>query len=565
MMNTIAPLRRGLTVPVMAAALALSGACASPPRQLAEQPVEEYVPDANYHLLMAEIALQRKAYLTTAQEYLNAAGLSPDPALAQRATEFSYEYGFDAIALAGARRWLALSRESELANEYAARLYLRRNQLDRALEHWRASLGSADLSTEEYLRVGADMAEEQNPAGATRLLIWLVNERPAEPGLRMALAHAALRSGDYELSLASAQQANETDSEWLQPMLIIPKALLSLGREYEAFGYLDTVLGEQPSAALELEYVRLLSAAGRDEEAIRRLVGLGRSHGVQADLVRMHGLIALSTGDLVAAEEDFQQLLSGGTHVYESYFTLGRIAMARQEYRRAIGYFERIRGGGYLVDAQLAISLAYERLGNDEAALAHLRSFAEEYPRLAVDVMTSEAQLLYRMGQVDDALARYAQVTQLKPGRAGLLLEYGAMLDLAGRYDAAIVQMERAVELAPTDSNALNTLGYTLTNRTRRHAEAYRLIRMALELEPDSAPILDSMGWVLYRLGRVDEARSYLELALSKLEDPELIAHLGEVLWVSEERDRAIALWDRGLAAYPDSQPLIETRERLLP
>ncbi len=565
MTQSLAALRRALSALAIISALALLGACASSPRQPAEPEVEEYVPDANYHLLMAEIALQRKAHVVTAQEYLNAAELSSDPELAQRATEFAYEYGFDAIALAGARRWLVLVPDGPLANEYAARLYLRRNRLDSALEHWRASLGPGDLTNDEYLRVGADMAEEENPAGATRLLIWLVNERPAEPGLRMALAYAALRSGDYELSLASAQRVAETDPEWLQPMLIIPKAMLSLGREYEAFDYLDTVLAEQSSSVLELEYVRLLSAVGRNEEAVRRLVDLGKQYGAQAELVRMHGLIAFSSGDLDAAEEDFQQLLSTGGRVYESYFTLGRIAMAREEPRRAIGYFERIRGGDYLVSAQLAISLAYERLGNDAAALAQLRAFAEEYPRFAFDVVTAEAQLLYRMGRVDDALARYAQVTKLKPGRPELLLEYGAMLDLVGRYDEALTQMERAVELAPTDSNALNTLGYTLTNRTRRHREAYRLIRMALELEPDSAPIIDSMGWVLYRLGRVDEARSYLELALSKLEDPELIAHLGEVLWVSDERDRAIALWDRGLDAYPDSQPLIETRQRFLP
>jgi len=103
-----------------------------------------------------------------------------------------------------------------------------------------------------------------------------------------------------------------------------------------------------------------------------------------------------------------------------------------------------------------------------------------------------------------------------------------------------------------------------LTNRTRRHDEAYRLIRLALELDPGSAPVIDSMGWVLYRKGRLDEARSYLELALSQLEDPEIMAHLGEVLWVSDERERALAIWDKGLVDYPDSQPLIETRLRFV-
>lgn len=563
MSDPIAALRR--CMPRCATILAvLLSACAPAAQQPATEPVEEYLPDASYNLLMAEIALQRKAYLVTAQEYLNAAERSEDPALAQRATEFAYEYGYDILALGGATRWLELQADSELAHEYAGRLYLRRNQLDRALLHWRASLGPDPLSSDEYLRVGADMSEEENSTGATRLLIQLVNEMPAEPGLRMALAYAALRSGAFELALVSAQQVEAANGDWIQPQLMIPKALLSLGREYEAFAYLDTSLDARASSTLELEYVRLLSAAGRDEDAMRRLLDLGKAYGAQPELVRMHGTIAFAAGDLQAAEQDFEQLLSGGNNVYESYFTLGRIALTREEFGRAIGYFGRIRGGALLVRAQLAISLAYERLGNDEAALEQLETFARDYPRYAFEVVTSEAQLLYRMGRVDDALARYETTSRLRPDQPALLLEYGAMLDLAGRYDDALKLMERAAEVAPTDPAVLNTLGYTLTNRTGRHDEAYRLIRQALELDPDSAPVIDSMGWVLYRQGRLDEARSYLELALAKMEDPELIAHLGEVLWASDERERALALWDRALIDFPDSQPLIETRQRFM-
>lgn len=565
MSHPFAALRRSLPCCSLILALVLVAGCASLPSEQPDAPADDYVPDANYYLLMAEIALQRKAYLVSAREYLNAAQQSADPELAQRATEFAYEYGYDGLALAAARRWLELQPDDLLANEYAARLYLRRNQIDSALFHWRASLGTAELSDEEYLRIGADMADEDNPAGATRILSRLSNERPSEPGLRMALAYAALRSGAYELSLASARAAEIAMPDWIQPQLVIPKALLSMGREYEAFSYLDAILEENASSTLELEYVRLLSAVGRDEDAMRKLIELGKFYGAQPELVRLHGLLAYSAGDLKAAEQDFEQLLSEGDHVYESYFTLGRIAMSREEYGRAISYFGRVRGGGYLVRAQLAISLAHERTGNDEVALEHLRSFAAYYPRYAFDIVGSEAQLLYRMGRIDEALARYETVARLRPDQLGPMLEYAAMLEVTGRLDDALAVMKRAVEIAPMDANALNVLGYTLTNRTRQHDEAYRLIRLALELDPDNAPIMDSMGWVLFRMGRLDEARSYLELALSKMDDPEMIAHLGEVLWVADERDGAVALWDRGLSDYPYSQPLIETRQRLAP
>jgi len=543
----------------------LAAGCTSSLQQPPDSAVDDYFPGASYSLLMAEIAMQRRAWLVTAREYLNAAEQSTDPELARRATEFADEFGYDVFALGAVRRWLELEPDRLLAHEYAGRLYLRRNELDKALIHWSASLGDVGLSDEEYLRVAVDMTEEGYSAGATWLLIRLVNEDPDAVGLRMGLAYAALQSGIWELALAEAQRIAFERPDWIQPQLVIAKALLSMEREYEAFAYLDAALEARDSSTLELEYVRLLSAIDRNADAMRRLVELGKTYGAQPELVRLHAQIAFAAGDLVAATKDYEQLLASGVHIYESYFTLGRLALAEGDCDQAIVHFDRVLGGGYLMQAQLGIASCYERFGNAEAALEQLRSFADKHPRLALDIAPAEAQLLFRSGRVDEALAHYETVSRLQPDRYDLMLEYGSMLDLAGRSDEALAIMRRAVAIAPTDANALNTLGYTLTNRTRRHDEAYRLIRLAFELDPSSAPIIDSMGWVLYRRGFVDEARSYLELALTRLEDPEVIAHLGEVLWVSDERERALALWDNGLSNFPDSQPLLETRGRFMP
>ena len=188
---------------------------------------------------------------------------------------------------------------------------------------------------------------------------------------------------------------------------------------------------------------------------------------------------------------------------------------------------------------------------------------ARQYPRLAADVVGAPGELLYRMGRVDAALATYVEALRFRPADLSLLLAYGTMLDLDGRVDEALVPMRQAAKIAPLNSEALNTLGYTLANHTDSYTEAYRFIRAAVELNPDSPAIIDSLGWVLYRLGRLEESRIHLERALQELDDPELIAHLGEVLWVSGERDLAMALWDRGLADYPDSQPLIAAWQRL--
>jgi len=537
--------------------------CAS--KSTREPAVVEYIPDASYYLLMAEIALQRKEYLTAAEEYLNAAGQSTDPALASRSTEFAFEYGFDAFAMSSARRWLELDPESPLANEYAGLLHLRRNNVDRALHHWRLALGPVGERTDQdYLDLGRDLVDADNDAGATTLLIRLTVEVPEPAGLRLALAQVALRSGAYELALASANKAAAHDAEWLQPQIVIAWALLSMDAKYEAIDHMAELRERSPTFGVEAEYVQLLSGAGRSEDAMTELAELFTKYGVQPDLVRLHGLISLTAGDLDAATRDFERLASQGGDIYESVFYLAQIASTRGDHRQVIELLSRISGGPYLLPAQFRIGRAYAELDEHQSGLDHLDTFAADYPRHAVDILEARAQLLHDMGREDEAVRTYEAMLQFRPDRVDLLLSKALLLDQVGRLDEAIEVMERAVELAPDNPAALNSLGYTRANRNRRIKEGYRLIRLALELDPDSPAVIDSMGWALFRMGRVDEARSYLEQAHSMLDDPELVAHLGEVLWVTGERDRATELWDRSIAEYPDSQPLLEVRARLL-
>jgi tetratricopeptide (TPR) repeat protein len=529
-------------------------------------PGVNYIPDASYYLMMAEIALQEKQYLTVAQEYLNATQQSSDPELASRSTQFAFEYGYDSFALNSVQRWLALEPDNPTAHEYAGRLYLRRNDIDQALYHWRQSIGPGDdHSDAQYLALGANLAEEDNAAGATRVLIALSIEAPGSAGLRLALAQSALRSGAYDLALHSARKAAQSDAEWLPPQFVIAQALLSSGAEAEAMQHMQEIVERSPSLLVELEYVRMLSAAGRLANANQELQRVAKKYGGQPEIARMHGLLSLIGGDLDSAERVFSQLLASSSHVYESYFYLGRIASLRQNYREAIKFFSRISGGDRLVPAQLGISQAYFQLGEPQTGLAHLEAFVENYPHHTFDIVMTRTSLLHAMERDAEALEIYADALLYKPDSVDLLIAKATLLDQMNRVDEALEVMEYAVAVAPMNANALNTLGYTLTNKTNRHTEAYRHIRIALELDPYSPAVIDSMGWVLYRQGRLEESRSYLEQAYSMLDDPELVAHLGEVWWVTGEQDRARELWDLSLKSNPDSKPLLDVRTKYLP
>ncbi len=550
-------LLRQLCVLVVVASLV---ACSGSPRQTA--PESTYIPDASYYLLMAEIALQREAYLTTAEQYLNATVLSPDPELARRTTEFSAEYGYETFALSGAQRWLELAPDDPDAHRIAGRLYLRRYDTGRAYGHFRVLFDDA-TDDRDFLALGQSLATLENTAGVTAIFKRLALDYPESAGLQLALARAAMRSGDYDLALLAVGKADATQTNSLELPLIVAQALMAQGRDVEALAKIDSLRGEPASIAVELEYVRLLSAVGRIDQANEQMRALGKTYGVQPDFVRIHALMNLAAGDLDMAARDFKALLAAGKNVYECFYYLGRIAVIRGDYRGGIDYFERVRSGAYLLPAQISGAMAHQQLDEWQVALDKLQAFSADYPRQALAVSPTRAQVLFDMGETSQALAVFDELLSYQPDSVEVLLAYGAMLDLAGDLKQSLVVMRRAAAVAPLDANVLNTLGYTLANRTRHRAEAYRLIRLALELEPESAAIIDSMGWVLYRLGRLEEARSYLEQAHALMDDPEIVAHLGQVLWATGEADRARELLDQSLVDYPDNELLVETRARL--
>jgi len=545
-----------------ALAAVLLASCAGEPRAAGP---ESYPAGPEYHVLMAEIAVERKDYRAAAQEYLTAAEQSSDERVARRATEFAFAVGLDAFALRSALRWVQLEPYDPVPNEVLARLNLRRCRLDAALEAAERALGASEpRRDQDYLALASDLGEEDNALYVTRLLARLAAQDPLAPGLQLALGTAALRSGDTTLALGAASAALADDPEWPEARVLRARALLAAGASDSALEEIETLAREQPGLGVGLERARLTSVAGDVPSAAAQLDELEREYEAQPEITRMRGFVALAGDDLDGAWDAFNRLLKDGYSVYEMLYFLGQIAAEREGPEAAIRLYRRVKAGDYLVPARLAMAAAYRDLGEPDTALAELEQFAEEQPRQAFEITAFQAEFLQALGRYEEALEAFDAALVYRPESPSLLLGRGTVLDSLGRSGAAIRELRRAARIAPDDAAVLNALGYTLANRTRRINEADPLVRLAFELAPGSPAIMDSMGWVRYRQGRLEEARSYLEEAYGLFPDPEVAAHLGEVLWKLGERDRAREIWTAALAESPASGPLNETLERFL-
>jgi tetratricopeptide (TPR) repeat protein len=281
--------------------------------------------------------------------------------------------------------------------------------------------------------------------------------------------------------------------------------------------------------------------------------------------LRAMGYLDYFAGDLESARRHFMALLGTGRHTNDALFYLGSIADAEGDIEEAARLYSRVNGGENLVSAQVRLALVMYRMGRPELAVDHLEEFAEMQPEAALELGVAQAELLTRMDETERALEVYERLVERYPESDQLLYSRALLFERLDRVDDAVADLRRIAGRNPQDAAALNALGYTLADRTESHQEAYDLIRRANELDPDNAAIIDSMGWVLYRLGQDEEALPWLERAWSLQRDPEVAAHLGEVLWSMGRQDAARDIWTEAIVEFPGSDVLLETMGRLDP
>lgn len=556
--------------PLVPIVLALLAACAAPapapeavdPHAVAPDPGQPGEP--GYHLLMAEIAMQQDRPALAATEYLRASRASEDPELAERAARVTAAYGTAEEALAAARRWVVLAPEAAVARRFLARAYLQSDQPQKAIPELARLRAAADDASHPFLALLplATAAEDREAARAAMAAV--VADYPEDASGAYAHAYLALRAGDAALAEAEAARALQLAPDWRKAVVLRARAMAAEGHIEAALAWLAG-RPESASRELQLERALLLMTAERDDEARRLLEGILATAPADADALRALGYLEYFAGRVEAARETFMALLASGRHTDDAAFYLGGLAEQTGELAEAARLYAGVTGGEHLVTAQVRLALLMFRMGRPELAVRHLQVFAQSHPEAAVELGIARAELLQRLGQPEEALAAFDALLRRYPDRLSLLYSRGMLRLRVEDTESALADFERMVALRPDDPTALNALGFTLADLTDRHDEAFALIRRALHLEPDSPAVLDSMGWVLFRLGRAPEGLPYIRRAWELQRDPEIAAHLGELLWSLGRIDEARDVWLEAIVDFPDSRILLDTMGRLDP
>jgi tetratricopeptide (TPR) repeat protein len=522
--------------------------------------------DASAHILQAEMALERKEYLAAATEYRKAAELSDSVELARKATRLGFTYRFNDEALLAAKRWVELDRQSEEARAFLGQLYFRVDDLRNARRQFeRLIKDDPEDPAKRLLSLIGYLSDEGKPERADKLMRSLAKPFKDSAMAHYAVAIMALQAGDSEYAKERATEAMRLEPDYVRPKLLFARALMYEGKQEEAIEYLAHLIGDSPhpDADARMELALMYMLTGRDDDALSQVNQVLLDQGGRRDALRLMAIINFRLERLDAAWDDFQDLLASGEYRMDALYYLARIADYREQYERAVRLYREVRYGSNTIFSQRrASALLAHQLGDVEGAFELIDSFAEESPSNSVEMVAVKAQLLVSLDRYDEGLALYDKAIEFRPDSENLLLGRAELLLRIGRLDDAIAEYRKTVARWPESSMSLNALGYTLADRTQNFAEAESLIRQALAIDPKSPAIIDSLGWVLYKLGRPEEGLVELQRAYDRLDDPEVASHIVAVLVELDRRDEALLLLQSAEKKFSDNELLKSVRER---
>jgi len=528
-----------------------------------DYPVRPFPTQTLSALLAAEIAGVRGDVGFALAQYREQARSTGDPGVIARAAQIAQYAGDEAAATELANQWVALESDNPQARELLVVGLLRAGRAADALPHAVFLLRQGD--GQAFRQVTAAAARQ--PAEERRKLLAayqeLLREAPDDAEVLFGNALLLWEEQRVDEARALAERAVRARPEEPARHLLYAQLLDESGLPGEALDHLERALREHAGdTSFSRAYVRLLFARNDVALALARLVPLVERYPDDPALRFGLALAYRESGQVTRAREQFERLIEDPEIGDDACFHLAQALEAAGDVPGAVALYRRVQKSYWLpATARLAGLLADS--GDLPAARRHLDEARAQRAEDAVALYQVEAELLMRAAAYTEARELLTQGLVHHPGSVELLYARSLAHEKLGDIAAVEADLRAILAIDAENASALNALGYSLANHTDRFDEAQALIEKALVLEPDDAAIIDSLGWVLYRRGEHQRALAELQRAAALLPDPEVAAHLGEVLWVMGERERARSIWGEALKQFPEDRLIRETMHRL--
>ncbi|KVZ95867.1 tetratricopeptide repeat protein [Burkholderia ubonensis] len=523
-----------------------------------------------YQVLAAEVALQRNQPAPAFQTYLALARDTRDPRMAQRATEIALAAQSPADALSAANLWRQYAPDSNRASQVdAALLVLAGKPADAqpmlARELARATgdtRGPAILALQALLARGADRV------GGLAVLRDMLKNDMNRPEAQLAIARQQLAVDDKDGAAQSLQQALQIRPDYLPAALMLSQ----MGPAERAAGIasFEKYVQQNPkSRDARLALSQLYLADERLDDAQKQFETMRKLDSKDPTPLMALALIKIQQKKLDDATAYLKQYVQLGAKqpnadVGQGYIYLAQIAIDQGNDATASQWLDKVdQTSQHYLPAQITRAQLLQKQGKTDEARKVLDNLPVNDPRDAAVIARTDASILFTAKRYGEAEMRLSRAVADFPDDPDLRYDYAMAAEKTGHYTTMEQQLRELIRTQPDNPQAYNALGYSLADRNQRLPEASKLIEKANALAPNDAYIMDSLGWVKFRMGDTAGATKVLRRAYDLQPNAEIGAHLGEVLWKSGAQEEARTAWRAAQKLEPDNDTLVQTLKRL--
>jgi tetratricopeptide (TPR) repeat protein len=524
-----------------------------------------YPTDAVFDFLIAEVLLQRGDVDGALKIFNRLAREMQDPLIARRAVETAIRARAFGPALDSATLLLELDPDNSLGREIMAALLANEGDLGRARDRLATILEKDSSRIPVLMQLSHLFSKFPN-----KLEVLEATRALAKPYDHLAEAHyalgvAALVAGKADVALEESDIALERKPAWEYGAVLKAQALRKTSPEGVIPFYREFVQRHEDATEVRMQLGRELAAERKLAEAREQFREAEKRMKSDPQPAYAIGLLSLQLEDFTDAQQAFTRALKGNYREPAAvYLGLGQAAEGLKKFDEAIDWYKRVESGDW-VRAQLKIATLIARQQGLAAGREYLQRIDVRSPDDRIQVIQVEAQLLRDAKAWSETFTMLEKAVEEYPDSFELRYDYAMAAERMDKLDILEKQLRRVMEMKPDYAHAYNALGYTLADKTDRLSEAKDLIEKALKLSPEDPFILDSLGWVYYRLGQTQEALKHLHVAYGARPDPEIAAHLGEVLWKAGQRDEAQKVWQAALTDNPGHETLLAVMQKYRP
>ncbi len=545
---------------------------AVPSEPKAEDPLPEVElsEELLFKLLSSEIAFQRGDWQTAYVTLMSVAQQTRDPRVARRAAEIALSAKQADESLSAVRLWRELAPNSDEATQYYLSFVILSDNLAEARPILEERMKEARPQTRGLLAFQMQrlLARAKDKAEAFALLEEVLAPYLDLPEAHLALAQGAFAKGDTERARQESEFALKAkpDSE----LAILALAQVTPDKA-ESTRLLSSFLSTYPKARdVRMAFARMLVEEKQYGKARREFETLLKNQPDDLTSLYALGVLNVQTKDLKAAEKYLKTYLDvleakpdDERDPNQALLLLAQIAEERNDTDGALKWLSQVEPGEAYLGAQVKRAQIIARRGDLSGARKLLHETTTSGEREQSQLILAESQLLRDANRLQESMDVLKDGLKRFPEDTDLLYDYAMAAEKNSQWELMETTLRKIMELAPNNQHAYNALGYSLAERNVRLDEAYTLIEKALKLAPDDPFIMDSMGWVQFRLGKLKEAEDILRQAYKMRPDVEIAAHLGEVLWVKGQKEDAQNLWRDAQTRDPQNDTLKNTLARL--